>query len=275
MPVLRCISNLVFPGITRTGWQEYPNLLGSTSHDRLNPCPRQRATREVKLFRLLCKHFLPPFSQTDMKVLIRLRLWSKIRRSPIQEIVSESYCIPSLHCIQLPRFHLPILCSRSDILLLISRKSKGYCRAWICVCLSSQLLLWYWHIFSIISARAVTPQHRYPALSTDTFTGSLWETFTIPATTYWTHISISWVTLMLNLLQLSFSPFFGIPEISQCTDTRTCSSVSKYFMSRWQHWPDTAGFVLPLRCNRFYSLTMNIMMIPFPIHLNQSLPWEY
>lgn len=71
------------------------------------------------------------------------------------------------------------------------------------------------------------PSTGYPVLSTDIFTGSLWETFTIPATTYWIHISISWVTLMLNFLQLSFSHFFGIHEIHPCTDTRTCSSVGQ------------------------------------------------
>lgn len=67
----------------------------------------------------------------------------------------------------------------------------------------------------------------YPVLSTATLTESLWKTFTVPATTYWTHICISWVTLTLNFLQLSFSPFFGIPEIYQCTDTRTYSSIGQ------------------------------------------------
>lgn len=52
------------------------------------------------------------------------------------------------------------------------------------------------------------PSTGYPVPSTEIFTGSLWKTLIIPATTYWTHISISWVTLMLNSLQLSFSPFY-------------------------------------------------------------------
>lgn len=134
MSVPGCISHLVFPEMTRTGWQEYPNPLGSTSQDRLNPCLGQRATGEVKLFRLLFKHFLPPSSQADTRALTRLKLWNtdSRRHSPMQEILSEFCCIPSLPCIQLPRFHLPILCSSSDTLFLISSKSKGDCRAWIC-----------------------------------------------------------------------------------------------------------------------------------------------
>lgn len=118
------------------------------------------------------------------------------------------------------------------------------------------------------------PSTGYSVLSTDIFTESLWKTFTVPATTYSIHISISWGTLMLNFLQLSFSPFLAFLKYINVLTPELTPQKCKYLMSRWQHWPDTAGFVLPRRCKEFSNLTMNTMMIPCSTLLNQSLPWE-
>ena len=116
------------------------------------------------------------------------------------------------------------------------------------------------------------PSTSYPVLSTDTLTESLWKTFTIPATTYWTHISISSdanVKFLTVVLQSYFWHSWNISMywhqnllLSRANTSWADDSTGQTQLALYFPW-DAKGFPVWLWAIRWY---------PFlPFQINPSL----